>query len=68
MKTTSGRKLRTIRWTVIIVALFVCGSHANGQAVKELVLPGEAFLVDQRPAFILWPAESRRSNPQPWVM
>ena len=35
--------------------------------IKKLILPGEAFLVEQRPAFILWPAESLRKTPQPWV-
>lgn len=36
--------------------------------IKELILEGETFLVDDRPAFILWPSEEKRSTPQPWVM
>lgn len=36
--------------------------------VKELVLPGESFLMGDRPAFILWPNETKRTSPQPWVM
>jgi len=36
--------------------------------VKKLILPGESFLVDGRPAFILWPVEEKRQQPQPWIM
>jgi acetyl esterase/lipase len=36
--------------------------------IKELILEGETFLVDDRPAFILWPSKEKRSTPQPWVM
>ena len=36
--------------------------------IKELILECETFLVDDRPAFILWPSEEKRSTPQPWVM
>ncbi len=35
--------------------------------VKQLILPGESFLVAGRPAFILWPDEAKRTKPQPWV-
>ena len=35
--------------------------------IKKLILPGETFLVQQCPAFILWPVESLRKTPQPWV-
>jgi 6-phosphogluconolactonase len=35
--------------------------------VKELILPGESFLVEGRPAFVLLPPEKRRVKPQPWV-
>jgi alpha-beta hydrolase superfamily lysophospholipase len=35
--------------------------------VKELILPGESFLVGGRPAFIFWPKEELRRTPQPWV-
>ena len=34
---------------------------------KKLILPGESFLVENRPAFILWPVELLRKTPQPWV-
>ncbi len=36
--------------------------------IKELILEGETFLVNGRPAFILWPRQEKRSTPQPWVM
>ena len=35
--------------------------------VKKLILPGESFLVEGRPAFILLPNEAKRMKPQPWV-
>ncbi|MCA8991079.1 MAG: prolyl oligopeptidase family serine peptidase [Planctomycetaceae bacterium] len=40
----------------------------DAQPVKSLILPGESFLIDERPAFIMWPEESKRQSPQPWVM
>jgi dipeptidyl aminopeptidase/acylaminoacyl peptidase len=36
--------------------------------VKDLILPGESFLVEGRPAFIFWPPEDKRQKPQPWIM
>lgn len=36
--------------------------------IKELILPGESFLMGDRPAFILWPEEAKRTSPQPWIM
>ncbi len=36
--------------------------------VKQLILPGESFLIGNRPAFILWPAAEKRKTPQPWVL
>lgn len=36
--------------------------------VKNLILPGETFLVDGRTAFIFWPPEEKRRSPQPWVL
>lgn len=37
-------------------------------AVKKLILPGEAFRVEGRPAFILWPEKDKRATPQPWIL
>ena len=36
--------------------------------VKDLILDGESFLLNERPAFIMWPVEEKRQTPQPWVM
>ena len=41
---------------------------ATPKPIKQLILPGESFLIDQRPAFIMWPEESKRQTPQPWVL
>ncbi|MGE3820384.1 MAG: alpha/beta hydrolase family protein, partial [Isosphaeraceae bacterium] len=40
----------------------------GSKPVKELILPGESFLVGERPAFIFWPDAEKRSTPQPWVL
>ncbi|MFO1001794.1 MAG: prolyl oligopeptidase family serine peptidase [Planctomycetaceae bacterium] len=52
---------------LIVVCLFGFGPSSQADEVKKLVLPGEAFRVEGRPAFILWPEESLRKAPQPWV-
>jgi dipeptidyl aminopeptidase/acylaminoacyl peptidase len=49
-------------WWVLAVDL-----PAVGKPVKELILPGESFLVEDRPAFVLLP-EKKRTKPQPWVL
>lgn len=43
-------------------------SPSTGKPAKQLILPGESFLVGDRPAFILWPDKGRRQKPQPWIM
>jgi len=43
-------------------------STAQPAPIKTLILPGEAFLVDGRPAFIFLPEEAKRSTPQPWIL
>ncbi len=43
-------------------------SSATSAPVKELILPGESFLVDGRPAFVLLPLAEARQAPQPWIM
>lgn len=35
--------------------------------VKQLILPGESFLIDGHAAFILLPPEPLRKSPQPWI-
>jgi len=44
-----------------------CTSFSYGQK-KNLILPGEAFTVSERPAFVLLPDEAKRSTPQPWII
>ena len=39
----------------------------SDKPVKELILPGESFVVAGRPAFILTPAGDRKRTPQPWI-
>ena len=53
--------------------ILLASSQAESQdkpanPIKELILEGETFLVNDRPAFILWPNQEKRSTPQPWVM
>ena len=38
------------------------------EPVKKLILPGESFLVEGRPAFTLLPLEEKRQKPQPWII
>ncbi len=67
---------RSLRSTACVaVALTLCGLElvsadeaSKSTAVKKLILPGESFLVDGRPAFILWPPDAKRRDPQPWIM
>ena len=35
---------------------------------KNLPLPGELFMVGERPAFVMLPPEEKRTKPQPWIM
>lgn len=43
------------------------GSAQEKVNVKDVMLPGETFVVSGRPAFILTPPKEKRRNPQPWV-
>jgi acetyl esterase/lipase len=57
----------------LLIAVCMVGPAAgqdalNADPIKKLILPGESFLVDGRLAFILWPAEETRREPQPWIM
>ena len=59
--------------SVSLILLFVVAESVSlaqepsSGVVKELILPGESFLVEGRPAFILWPEDEKRTQPQPWV-
>lgn len=52
---------------MVLVASIEAAGPQTPEEIKSLILPGEAFLVENRPAFILWPEESLRTTPQPWV-
>ncbi|HUG67579.1 MAG TPA: prolyl oligopeptidase family serine peptidase [Pirellulaceae bacterium] len=63
------------RLVCAVASLWLCtvgqvtaADQPTAAPVKTLILPGEAFLVDGRPAFILWPPEEKRQKPQPWIM
>lgn len=54
----------------LAIGLSICFCRASGDEpapIKKLILPGESFLVEGRPAFILLPAEKERRKPQPWI-
>jgi dipeptidyl aminopeptidase/acylaminoacyl peptidase len=54
---------------VATLALAIVGYiSAQEKPVKELILPGETFLIEGRPAFVLLPEEEKRTTPQPWVL
>jgi len=62
--------MRLLRTVFYLAFLQICSLSLVAQEFKEikkLVLPGESFLVENRPAFIMWPADSLRKTPQPWV-
>ena len=50
------------------VGLLPAADKPATKPVKSLILPGESFPVDGRPAFILWPHADKRLEPQPWIM
>ena len=57
----------------LAIGISIFGLHAHGKEpasapIKKLILPGEAFLVQDRPAFVLLPAEKERRTPQPWIL
>jgi pimeloyl-ACP methyl ester carboxylesterase len=41
--------------------------NAPAAPIKQLILPGEAFLVAGRPAFVMLPLAEKRRKPQPWI-
>ncbi|MGE0605873.1 MAG: alpha/beta hydrolase family protein [Pirellulales bacterium] len=60
-----------LSWAVVTMAGRWCAAGEDGAApapVKQLILPGESFLVAGRPAFVLLPPEDKRAKPQPWIM
>ncbi len=66
-------RLRIWHLAYLAVGLSICGLRARGEEpssapIKKLILPGEAFLVQDRPAFVLLPPEKERKTPQPWIL
>lgn len=56
---------------VLLMAMSViltAASKADDASIKELILPGEAFRVDGRPAFVFLPPRDKRIMLQPWIM
>jgi dipeptidyl aminopeptidase/acylaminoacyl peptidase len=58
---------------VVALVLTAPGTVVHAQPgqdkpVKELILPGESFLVAGRPAFVMLPPAEKRRSPLPWVM
>lgn len=58
---------------VLVLTLFsatppIAAEDARAEIVKELILPGESFLIEGCPSFILLPVEEKRRMPQPWIM
>lgn len=60
-------KLTTLAFLLLTLFATTLYAQEKPKEIKSLVLPGEAFLVGDRPAFILFPEESNRTSPQPWV-
>lgn len=61
------------RAMVFVALLFATPAFADEPAsaahpVKDLILPGESFLVEGCPAFVLLPPADLRQKPQPWIM
>lgn len=63
-----------MRRRIILAVLCVAASiTAYGQEKKaltsdSLLLPGELLDIGGKPGFLFLPADSKRSNPQPWIM
>lgn len=67
------RRYFACAWAVAVLVVapaLAAQPAANGKPIKELVLPGEAFLVEGRAAFLLAPSgpETSRQKPQPWIL
>jgi dipeptidyl aminopeptidase/acylaminoacyl peptidase len=67
---------RSSPWPIAVLAILLLSTtmlraaedEKKNAPIKELILPGESFLIADRPAFVFLPEESLRTNPQPWVM
>jgi dipeptidyl aminopeptidase/acylaminoacyl peptidase len=71
LRTGQLKKLETYEvgkmpWWVLAMDMPV--KKNDEKPVKDLILPGESFLVEGRPAFVLLPPQQKRAKPQPWVL
>jgi dipeptidyl aminopeptidase/acylaminoacyl peptidase len=69
----TNQNIMRLIWVVALLSLCIvvrvkAEEEATAAPVKNLILPGESFLVEGRSAFILWPPEEKRQKPQPWIM
>lgn len=74
---------RCTRWFASLIIGLICGyapaqeksenktasasASAKFQAPGKLSLPGDSFMVLDRPAFVFMPEEAKRTSPQPWI-
>src|SRR5262249_26544416 len=68
LKMQETYQIGKIPWWVLVVDLPAPADRQGEKPVKELILPGESFHVEGRPAFVLLPPEKKRATPQPWVL
>jgi dipeptidyl aminopeptidase/acylaminoacyl peptidase len=59
-----------ITMRVFLLAIIFCATFSAvcPAQQRKMVLPGEAFTLNGRPAFIFLPPEEKRAKPQPWIM
>lgn len=62
-----GRIRLFIAATAAVFCLTTQLSLAN-DTIKKLILPGESFLIEGRPAFVLIPTETSPNSSKPWIM
>ncbi len=65
--------LKSVCYAVAVLGLGFHGLFSDTEEpptppVKTLILPGESFLVEGRPAFMLLPPPDKRQDPQPWIL
>lgn len=58
--------MKTFRMGLFVWFILNISAFAD-DSVKTLILPGEAFLVEGRPAFILFPKGDAPKEPRPWI-
>jgi pimeloyl-ACP methyl ester carboxylesterase len=62
------RRVMLATWLgLMTVALPTKAEDARPAGKKDLLLPGETFLVKDAQAFVMLPAENLRRKPQPWT-